>query len=143
MLVVKIFVWKFRIYYMMASPTLKRLHVDTLWPPSTIACCSEKGKGSDPCVNKQDCKYCNMLMCDQLTQLSTPTYKKSEMKHVASPSLVDAGSVLILGQVISKVSGKVSYKVVPLTHDSKKAAPTEDKKKSTSSKTALKNNWRH
>ena len=69
----------------------------------------EKGLGSNPCVNKQDCKYFNVLTTDQ--QLSTHLHirreKKSDEKSAAaSLSLVDAGSDLILGQVNSKVSGK-------------------------------------
>ena len=55
--------------------------------------------------------------------------KKSYKKHMANPTLVDAGSVLILGQVDSKMSEKVS---------DRKLHQRKTGKKSTSSKTRFK-----
>ena len=90
----------------MASPGQKRgalwTHITATFDQhSRCACCKEKGQGYDPCVNKQDCKYCNMLASDQISQLSTPTYKagkyKKSEKLVTSPSPIDTGSGLILG----------------------------------------------
>ena len=56
---------------------------------------------------------------------------------MANPTLVDAGSVLILGQVDSKMSEKVSDKVVLPTQD-RKLHQRKTGKKSTSSKTSFK-----
>ena len=46
-------------------------------PHSYCACCRDKKKGQDPCVEKPDsvCTHCNALSPEQLAQLSTPSYK--------------------------------------------------------------------
>ena len=43
--------------------------------------CREKGKGSDPCLSKQDCSFCNLLTSDQCAQLATPSYKLKKEKR--------------------------------------------------------------
>ena len=62
---------------------------------SRSAHCREKEQRSDFCVYKQDCKWCNMLMSDQIAQVSTNIYKikleKKSEELVASPYKVDAG----------------------------------------------------
>ena len=77
--------------------------------------CREK-KGQDPCVEKPGsaCSHCSSLTPDQLTQLSTPTYKmkkeKRELKSstpaknppsdsTLSPNLVDPSLVMVMGVV--------------------------------------------
>ena len=67
--------------------------------------CREKGKGSDPCVLKNDCNSCNILSEDQRVQLSTPSYRlkkeKRDLKKFtdtpkqdsSSSSLIDPSSV--------------------------------------------------
>ena len=78
--------------------------------------CREKKKGQDPCVEKPGsaCSHCSSLTPDQLTQLSTPTYKmkkeKRELKSstpaknppsdsTLSPNLVDPSLVTVMGVV--------------------------------------------
>ena len=105
---------------------------------SGCACCRVKGQGSDPCVNKQDCESCNMrdsLIADQITQLSTPTNKaRKEKKNIAAtPSLVDAGSVWIVGQV--DTPGQVVEKEVQHLPDKKTECTSSIDKKKDSSKT--------
>ena len=77
--------------------------------------CREK-KGQDPCVEQPGsaCSHCSSLTPDQLTQLSTPTYKmkkeKRELKSstpaknppsdsTLSPNLVDPSLVTVMGVV--------------------------------------------
>ena len=43
--------------------------------------CREKGKGSDPCVLKNDSNSCNILSEDQCLQLSTPSYRLKKEKR--------------------------------------------------------------
>ena len=85
---------------------------------SFCARCRDKGKGKDPCVEKPqstNCKFCNSLTSGQCSKLSTPSYKPKKEKHEArkenltsptkdnstslNPSLVDPGSVSIIGAV--------------------------------------------
>ena len=78
---------------------------------SFCAHCREKGKGSDPCVLKNDCNSCNILSEDQRLQLSTPSYRlkkeKRDLKKSAdtpnkdssSSSLIDPSSVMVVGVV--------------------------------------------
>ena len=78
---------------------------------SFCARCREKGKGSDPCVLKNDCNSCNILSEDQRLQLSTPSYRlkkeKRDLKKSAdtpnkdssSSSLIDPSSVTVVGVV--------------------------------------------
>ena len=44
--------------------------------------CRDKKKGKDPCVEKpgSDCQHCKALTPEQLTQLSTPSYKLKEKR---------------------------------------------------------------
>ena len=57
--------------------------------------CHDKGPGSDPCVLKTECQFCNAFTSDQKSQLATPTYKARKGKKMASPLPfpVDPGSV--------------------------------------------------
>ena len=69
---------------------------------SKCARCRDNGLGSDPCVLKTDCEFCTVLIIDQKSQVITPTYKaRKDNKNISSPlpSLLDPGSVQILGQV--------------------------------------------
>ena len=83
-------------------------------PHSVYARCCDKKKGPDPCVEKPDadCALCNALTPDQLTQLSTPSYKLKKEKREAkstpvkeqasdtfSPILVDPALVSVVGVV--------------------------------------------
>ena len=59
---------------------------------SYSACCCDKGKGKDPCVENPDvdCKFCNLLTSDQKSQLSTPSYQlrkeKQDSKKTVTPT---------------------------------------------------------
>ena len=68
---------------------------------SKCACCHDKGLGSDPCVLKTGCQYCKILTSDQKYHIIMSTYKARKEKKATSlsSSLVDHGSVQILGQV--------------------------------------------
>ena len=61
--------------------------------------CREKGVGDpDPCVKKLDCQICKAFTPAEVQQLATPTYK-SEVSSDATPTLVDASEVTLLGRV--------------------------------------------
>ena len=49
---------------------------------SVCSHCHDKKKGQDPCVEKpgSDCLHCNALTPEQLSQLSTPSYKIKKEK---------------------------------------------------------------
>ena len=79
---------------------------------SYCARCREKFKGGDPCVEKDtlQCKFCLALTPEQLTQISTPSYKLKKEKREARKSesatpshepseLVDPANVSIIGVV--------------------------------------------
>ena len=109
---------------------------------SFCARCREKGKGSDPCVNHNDCNSCSILTEDQRLQLSTPSYRlkkeKGDLKKTpdtpkqdsSSSSLMDPSSVTVVGAVdhqgILQSPGSSSGK--------KKKAVSSDKAKAHSSK---------
>ena len=67
----------------MAPPGQKRRAVAILWQAffvllffcSFCARCYDKGKGSDPCISKQECAFCNVFISEQLSQLATSSYK--------------------------------------------------------------------
>ena len=63
----------------MASPGQKRGGCGHLMAAfdshSFCAQCYNKGKGSDPCITKQECAFCNVLTSEQLTQLATHSDK--------------------------------------------------------------------
>ena len=72
--------------------------------------CREKGKGTDLCINKNDCNSCNLLTEEQHLQLSTPSYRlkkeKRDLKKSDTPkqdssssSLIDPYSVTVVGAV--------------------------------------------
>ena len=77
------------------------------------ACCREKNKGKDPCVESKDttnCKFCSAFTPEQLAQISTPSYKIKKEKREArksvtatptkeSTELVDPTSVSVIGIV--------------------------------------------
>ena len=96
--------------------------------------CCNKGLGSEPCVLKTEWQFCNALTSDQKSQLATPTYRAKEDKKIASPlpSLVDLGSVQILGQFENK--SKTSDKVT--TEKNKMIPSKETVKKKVSSNTS-------
>ena len=73
--------------------------------------CREKGKGTDPCINNNDCQVCNSLTEEQRIQLSTPSYRlkkeKRDLKKSSdtpnkdsdSSTLIDPSSVTVVGAV--------------------------------------------
>ena len=81
---------------------------------SVCARCRDKKKGQDPCVEKPGsvCHHCNALTPEQLSQLSTPTYKMKKEKRelrsftpaknlpssdtTLSPTLVDPALVSVV-----------------------------------------------
>ena len=80
---------------------------------SYCACCREKNKGKDPCVESKDttsCKFCLAFTPEQLAQISTPSYKikKESVRQGClllpprmkdSTELVDPASVSVIGVV--------------------------------------------
>ena len=81
---------------------------------SFCARCRDKGKEKDPSVEKPnttDCKFCNILISEQHSQLSSPSYKIKKEKrearkdNTATPSKDDlnslnpSASVLVIGAV--------------------------------------------
>ena len=84
------------------------------------ACCRDKKKGKDPRIEKpgSDCQHCKALTPEQLTQLSTPSYKlKKEKRDKAdttpsknakvtlSPTLVDPARVSVIRAVDGQDTG--------------------------------------
>ena len=61
--------------------------------------CRDKGQGEDPCVRKLPCEYCDLLIPEQVVQLSTPTYKIRKEKQKERDTLVAPASVTVLSQV--------------------------------------------
>ena len=66
--------------------------------------CRDKGKGTDPCVDKKDCSCCNVLTQEQKSCLATPSYqekkKKRDQKAILQESdstLVEPSSVTVIG----------------------------------------------
>ena len=126
---------------------------------SFCARCSEKGKGSDPCISNNDCNHCKSLMEDQRLQLSMPSYRlkkeKRDLKKSSDPpkqdssssSLIDPSSVTVVGAVdgqgILQSPGSSSGKKkksnpaekVKSSSSKDKAATTEKPSKLLSSKT--------
>ena len=88
-------------HYVFSKPASRGLwpHDGGFDPHSVCAHCRDKKKGTDPCVEKPevDCALCNTLTPEQLTQLSTPSYKlKKEKKEAKSstPSKEQAADTL-------------------------------------------------
>ena len=110
--------------------------------------CRDKKKGKDPCVEKpgSDCQHCNALTPEQLTQLSTPSYKlkkekrdnadttpsknASTTKVTLSPTLVDPALVSVIRVVDGQDTGLSAQ-------PAEKKKKVEDKKKSVKSKPQL------
>ena len=104
---------------------------------SFCARCRDKGKGEEPCVaNKDttDCKFCNSLTPEQLSQLATPSYKikkekreakRSESANPTDDTLVDPASVEVIGVVGDAQSSQVDS--APPEKKSKKP-PSKSKK---------------
>ena len=110
--------------------------------------CRDKKKGKDPCVEKpgSDCQHCNALTPEQLTQLSTPSYKLkkekrdkadttpsknvSTTKATLSPTLVDPARVSVIRAVDGQDTGLSAQ-------PAEKKKKVEDKKKSVKSKPQL------
>ena len=115
---------------------------------SVCACCRDKKKGEDPCVEKpgSDCLHYNTLSPEQLVQLSMPSYKikkeKCELKtstpsknpasdNTLSPTLVDPALVSVVGVVGGQsTSGSPGLSEQPAEKKKKK----EEEKKASSSK---------
>ena len=88
---------------------------------SVCACCRDKKKGKDPCVDKPDseCQHCKVLIPEQLAQLSTPSYKLKKEKRdssvtpskdpssavTLSPTLVDPARVSVIRAVDGQDTG--------------------------------------
>ena len=104
---------------------------------SFCARCHEKGKGEEPCVaNKDttDCKLCNSLTPEQLSQLATPSYKikkekreskRSESANPTDDTLVDPSAVEVIGVVRDAQSSQATS--VPPEKKAKKL-PSKSKK---------------
>ena len=100
--------------------------------------CRDKKKGEDPCVKspESECKFCIVLTPEQLTQLSTPSYrlkkeKREAKKLEATPkdsTLVDPSSVAIIGPVSDTVTASSPPPVVP-EKKVKKDKPSSSKSK--------------
>ena len=102
--------------------------------------CGDKKKGEDPCVKspESECKFCVVLTPEQLTQLSTPSYRlkkeKREAKKLEStPSkdstLVDPSSVAVIGPVSGTATASSPPPVVPEKKVKKdKPSPSKSKK---------------
>ena len=120
-----------------------------LWTPhasfdgqSFCACCREKGKGSDPCVSRNDCNSCNILTEEQRLQVSTPNYRlkkeKRELEKTSdtpikdrdSFSLTDLSSVTVVGAVDDQ--GILQSPGSSSSTEQKKPNPTEKSKGHTS-----------
>ena len=105
-------------------------------PHSVCARCCDKKKGTDPCVEKPeaDCALCNDLTPEQLTQLSTPSYKLKKEKKEAklstpskeqaadtlSPTLVDPALVSVVGVVDGQSTSGLSGPAEKKKADTKK-----------------------
>ena len=100
--------------------------------------CRDK-KGEDPCVKspESECKFCIVLTPEQLTQLSTPSYrlkkeKREAKKLEATPSkdstLVNPSSVAIIGPVSDTATASSPPPVVP-EKKVKKDKPSSSKSK--------------
>ena len=107
--------------------------------------CRDKKKGKDPCLEKpgSDCQHCKALTPEQLTQLSTPSYKlkkekrdkadttpsknASSTKVTLSPTLVDPAQVSVIRAVDGHDTGLSAQ-------PAEKKKKVEDKKKSVKSK---------
>ena len=105
------------------------------------ACCRDKGKGKDPCVEtpQSDCKFCIVLTPEQLAQLATPSYKlkkeKREAKKLeATPSkditLVELSTMTVIRAVSDSGAVSSSAHVVPEKKVKKKRPSTSKPKKS-------------
>ena len=66
----------------MASPGQKRgafCHIMAGFDKHAhCARCRDRMKGTDPCVNKEDCPHCDVLTAEQKLQLSTPSYQNKK-----------------------------------------------------------------
>ena len=113
------------------------------------ACCREKNKGKDPCVENKDtstCKFCLAFTSEQLAQISTPSYKLKKEKREARKSetatlskepseLVDPANVSVIGVVGQAAVDKspASSSVPPEKKLKKDKLPAKVKKSSDSS----------
>ena len=106
--------------------------------------CRDKKKGEDPCVKSPDseCNFCTVLTPEQLTQLSTPSYRlkkekrearKMEATPVKDNTLVDPSSVAVIGPVSTATSGSSPPPAVP-AKKVKKDKPASSKSKKSSGK---------
>ena len=101
--------------------------------------CRDKKKGENPCVKspESECKFCVVLTPEQLTQLSTPSYRlkkeKREAKKLESTTskdstLVDPSSVAVIGPVSDIGTASSTPPVVP-EKKVKKDKPSSSKSK--------------
>ena len=127
---------------------------------SYCACCHEKNKGKDPCVESKDttsCKFCSAFTPEQLAQISTPSYKLKKEKREArksvsatptkdSTELVDPASVSVIGvvgqegssQPTDSVTSPPSSSMPPEKRAKKEKVSSKPKKSSDSSSTDAK-----
>ena len=72
----------------MSSPSLQRGGCGHMMAgfdlQSVCACCHDKKKGQDPCVEKpgSDCLHCNALTSEQLAQFSPRLHTRSRKRNV-------------------------------------------------------------
>ena len=85
---------------------------------SRCARCRDKGHGDDACVKKLPCEFCELLIPEQVVQLSTPTYKLRKDRKQEHESLVDPSSVTVLSSVDQdKVVGASSSSAIKPPED--------------------------
>ena len=102
--------------------------------------CRVKKKGKDPCVEKpgSDCQHCKALTAEQLTQLSTPSYKLKEKRDEAdttpsknaSSTKVTLSSTLVDPARVSVIRSVDGQDTVLSAQPAEKKKKVEDKKKS-------------
>ena len=123
----------------MASPGQKRGAYGDLMAGfdsyTSCARCLDKGQGSNLCVLKVDCSFCNILTTDQLTLLATLFYKiKKEKRELKSgkaerresddisSALVDLALVSVVWVVNNQKTVKSTGKSVTKDKSKKKTA---------------------
>ena len=118
-------------------------------PHAVCARCRDKKKGTDPCVEKANCRHCNALTPEQLAQLSTPLYKQKKEKRdmksstpsknpvtddTLSPTLVDPSLVTVMGVVDGQSPAGPSDLSDKPVEKRKKEEKKKEKKATTSKK---------
>ena len=110
---------------------------------SKCARCCDKGVGDDPCGLKKECDVCKGFTCDQIQQLSTPTYRERRDKKAtassSAPTLVDPAHISVLGKVekVKASQPQSTPTTAKKTKRSESPKPSASKKKSSSSRPSV------